>query len=118
MAAPTLGGTTLAYPATYNYSRGYRGGRRIMSDGSLVTDLVDTTVKHEFRMTWKLLTSTQLTAIQTAWAAIDDSSGTFVDINSNSYTVTQPQNMPNLLIEEVNTALGYRYNVEMRLRED
>jgi len=116
-SAPTLGGYTLANPYVYECPLEYRGGRRIMADGSLVTALVAPGGKHTFRLEWRLLTGAQLATIKTAFAAIDDSSGTFVDPNGDSYTVTQDDGDPMLATEMVNLPAGIRWNVGMRLRE-
>ena len=115
---PTLGGVTLAYPAKQTYGRFFRGGTLEMADGSIVKDLVDTTVRYRFRLSWKLITSSQKSTIQTQWDAIKNTTATYVSIENTSHTVTQPDGAE-LEVEPVVTAGGdIKFNVSMELVED
>ena len=118
---PTLGGTTLPDPSTYNETVSNRGAYREMADGTVVTDLVTASVKRTFRMTWSAITNAQKATILTAWATIDDSSATFrpptYDVLSTDYTVTRDPSQTALTLEAIGTPSALRWNVEMALRE-
>ena len=59
-----------------------------MADGTLVTDLVNANAKRVFTLSWTALTDAQRATLETAYAAIKDTSATYVDISGTSYTVT------------------------------
>jgi len=88
-----------------------------MSDGTIVTDLVASGAKRRFTLDWRLLTSAQLTNIETAFASIDDSSGAFVSPENVNYTVTQDDREPDLGVTVMYYNGTARYNVHMVLRE-
>lgn len=115
---PTLGGVTLAYPEDQNYERFFRGGTLEMADGSIVKDLVDTTVRHRFRLRWRLLTSTEKGTIQTQWDAIKDATATYLSIENASYTVTQPEGATLSVTPRVTASGEIAFDVEMELIED
>lgn len=115
---PTLGGTTLPMPYEQGVRRQYRGGQLQMADGSIVIDLVDATARHRFSLGFRQITSTELDAIRTGWAAIKNTTATYVSIENISYTVTQPDGA-SLSWTPVVTAGGeILYNAEMDLIED
>lgn len=115
---PTLASTSLPVPKEFSYGLIYRGGTLEMADGSIVHDLVDSTARHLFRMRWELLTSTELGTIKTAYAAVKDTTGTFLSIENVSYTVTRPDGAE-LRVDAVVTAGGdIKFNVAMELVED
>ena len=119
---PTLGGTTLPDPATYNETVYNRGAYREMANGSVVTDLVVSPAKRNFRMTWRTISNTDKATRLTAWATIDDSSATFRPPTyaqlSTDYTVTRDPAQPELSIEAVPTPNALRWNIEMALRQE
>ena len=59
------------------YERLFRGGTLEMADGSIVHDLVDTTVRYKFKLSWVLLTATKGDD-QTQWDAIKNTTATYV----------------------------------------
>ena len=63
------------------------------------------------------MTTAQLNRIETAFEAIKDTSGVFVDPNGDSYTVTLDESDGALSVEMVNLAYGLRWNVGLSLRE-
>lgn len=117
MAAPVLAGQTLADPSEYRRSYTYRGGRQIMADGSIVTDLVNTSAKATWEMSWPALNNTQAGALQTAFAAIKDTSGSYTDIDGSAYTVTLDEGFDTLDFEYVRAAAGDRWRAALKLRQ-
>lgn len=115
---PTLGAVALPIPKEQSYTREFRGGTLDMADGSIVHDLVDTTVRYRFRLRWEYLTSTEKGTIQTQWDAIKNTTATYVSIENTSHTVTQPDGAT-LDVDPVVTAQGeIAFNVSIELVED
>lgn len=104
VSAPVLAGQTLATPKEYKRGRTYRGGRQVMASGALVTDLVSTTAKHRWELSWGLLTDAQYTTLRTAYDAIKDASGSYTDVDGTVYTVTLDEGFDELENEAVKIA--------------
>ena len=117
MAAPILAGQTLADPSTYKRLRTYRGGRQFMADGSMTIDLVSTTPKHTWEMSWPALTDTQMTALQTVFDALKDVSGSYTDIDGTVYTVTLGEGYDELERTFVRAQAGTRWAAALKLRQ-
>lgn len=115
---PTLGGVTLAFPAEQSYQRLFRGGHLDMADGSIVIDLVDTTVRYRFKLRWELITSTEKGTIQTQWDAIKNTTATYVSIENTSHTVTQPDGATLDVTPRVTAAGEIAFDVALELVED
>lgn len=91
ISVPTLGGQTIftnTYPNRYKQTAGYRGSTSIMADGSMTTDLVNASAKLRWEIGWDWLTSAQVATLKTAVEAVKNTSGTYVDVDGTSYTVT------------------------------
>ncbi|MGB5050738.1 MAG: hypothetical protein WBO46_17475 [Caldilineaceae bacterium] len=114
---PTLGGQTLAHPSDYRESVEYRGGRRVMADGTQVTDLVNSSAKRLFHVEWNALTAAERTTLETAYAAVKDTTGSFKTPDNNTYTVT----IDGDAALEFNYILlpsgSFRYATALKLRE-
>lgn len=114
---PTLAGSTLAHPSTYRESVLYRGGRRIMADGSQVTDLVNSNAKRRFHIEWASLTAGERTTLETAYAAVKNTTGSFKTPDNNTYTVTLDGDAE-LEFEYILLPDGsFRYTASLDLRE-
>ena len=97
MAVPVLGSVTLpAIAATDGYSEtlDYRGGMRRNASGGVVTQLVASSVKRKFRLTWPALTDAQKSTVISAFATVDDSSASFTAPTGTAYTVTRDPDSP------------------------
>ena len=97
MAVPVLGSVTLpAIAAADGYSEtlDYRGGFRRNASGGVVTQLVASSVKRKFRLTWPALTDAQKTTVINAFATVDDSSASFTAPTGTAYTVTRDPDSP------------------------
>jgi len=121
ISVPTLGGQTIftgVYPNKYRQYAGYRGGTSIMADGTLSTDLVNTSAKLRWELGWDWLTSAQVATLKTAVDAVKASSGTFVDVDGTSYTVTLDENFLELEIEMKKIAgNNQRFAATIKLRQ-
>lgn len=115
---PSLGGQALPMPKSQDYERLFRGGTLTMADGSIVHDLVDTTVRYKFKLSWVLLTATQKGTIQTQWDAIKDTTATYISIENTSHTVTQPDGATLSVKPRVVAGGQIAYDVECELIED
>ncbi len=121
ISVPTLGGQTIftgVYPNKYRQYAGYRGGTSTMADGTLSTDLVNTSAKLRWELGWDWLTSAQVATLKTAVDAVKASSGTFVDVDGTSYTVTLDENFLELEIEMKKIAgNNQRFSTTIKLRQ-
>ena len=121
ISVPTLGGQTIftnTYPNRYKQTVGYRGGTSIMADGSMTTDLVSTTAKLRWEIGWDWLTSAQVATLKTAVDAIKNTSGTFVDVDGTSYTVTLDDGFLDVEIEMKKVAgNNQRFSTMIKLRQ-
>jgi hypothetical protein len=116
--AITLAGQSLPNPNRYTIESGYRGKGSTMADGSVSFDVVDSTVKRKFTLGFVLLTSTQKSALLTAWASLKTATGTLVDYDSTNYTVVRDPEAASLSFDAVPTAGGTRWAVTVNLIED
>lgn len=121
MATPALAGTTLVQVSAnrgFSYSIEYRGSMTTLADGSLQTDLVVDTAKRTFTLSWKNITSTQKTAIETAFNAIRKASGAFTAPDGQTATVTRsPQQKEIKWDTEVNASGVYLWSGSLTLVE-
>ena len=118
ISAPVLASNTLAVPNRYKQYSGYRGGTSIMADGSMTTDLVSTTAKLRWEIGWDWLTSAQVATLKTAVDAVKNTSGTFVDVDGTSYTVTLDDGFLELEFEMKKVAgNNQRYATTIKLRQ-
>ena len=121
VSVPTLGGQTIftgVYPNRYKQYAGYRGGTTIMADGSMTTDLVNASAKLRWEMGWDWLTSAQVATLKTAVDAVKASSGTFVDVDGTSYTVTLDDGFLELEVEMKKVAgNNQRFAASIKLRQ-
>lgn len=121
ISVPTLGGQTIftgVYPNKYRQYVGYRGGTSIMADGTLTTDLVNASAKLRWEIGWDWLTAAQVATLKTAVDAVKASSGTFVDVDGTSYTVTLDENFLEVEIEMKKVAgNNQRFAATIKLRQ-
>ena len=118
ISAPVLATNTLAVPNRYKQYSGYRGGTSIMADGSMTTDLVNTAAKLRWEMGWDWLTAAQVTTLKAAVEAVKASSGTFVDVDGTSYTVTLDDGFLELEVEMKKVAgNNQRFTATIKLRQ-
>ncbi len=80
VSTASLGGTTLPHvePEGFREEYGYRGADREMLSGAVQTDLISTTAKRTFELSWRELTEAQVTTVKTAFATVDDGAATLV----------------------------------------
>ena len=90
---PTLGGSALPYPSTYSDSPAYRGGVRIMADGSVSFDLVTSGYKRVFTLGWVNISTTDRDTVDSRVSSLGTSSAAFVSPENDSYTVTRDDAM-------------------------
>ena len=118
ISAPTLASQSLAVPNRYKQTTGYRGGTSIMADGSMTTDLVSTTAKLRWELGWDWLTAAQVTTLKAAVDAVKNTSGTFVDVDGTSYTVTLDDGFLDVEIEMKKVAgNNQRFSTMIKLRQ-
>ena len=113
----TLAGQTLPDPNNYQYTSGYRGSGVTMASGAVKFDLVNTSPKRKFTISWKSLTGTQKSAVLAAWASLKTASGTFINYDAASYTVTRDPASPDLTFADLKTGSGVRWAVTIVLLE-
>lgn len=118
ITAPVLASVPLPHPAEKGYLEDveWRGGYSTMASGSLTRDLLSSTGKLIFEITWTLITLAEAADIITAYGAVVAADATFVSPFGDSYTV-QPGDSQPVRINYVPTTLGMRADVTIRLRE-
>jgi hypothetical protein len=115
MSTYLLAGTQLPAPSTQDIEYGYFGQGRKMANGAVVWDLVSAAQKAKFTLKWTLLSSANLSTVKTAYALLDDSSGSYYDHSGASWTVQRDPDSPWLKVTPRPTASGLRYDVELKL---
>jgi hypothetical protein len=88
-----------------------------MADGSLLTDLVSTSPKCRFELSWNVLTDAQRSTLQTAVDAIKDTTGSYTDIDGTVYSVTLDENFLELEFEAVKKPGGPLWRATLKLRQ-
>jgi hypothetical protein len=119
LVVPTLEGTSLPPPSGYEESDSFRGASVVMSSGVVKFEIVQSSAKIDFTLTWDALTETQIGTIRTAWAAIKTTytSSNFLSLRNVSYTVTRHPDQKELKFPAVKTARGIRFKGQIKLRE-
>ena len=118
ISAPVLATNTLAAPNRYKQYSGYRGSTSIMADGSMTTDLVNASAKQKWEIGWDWLTSAQVATLKTAVEAVKNTSGTYVDVDGTSYTVTLDDGFLDVEIEMKKVAgNNQRFSTTLKLRQ-
>lgn len=117
---PVLGGTTLPWPDNdgYQENTGYRGAGRIMADGSVVFDVVNTSLKRRFTLTWSTLTASEKATVETAFATVRDSSASFTAPTGTVYTVTRDDQTGDLDMPAKAVNGVFLFQCTLVLRED
>lgn len=122
MAAPVLGGTTLAHPSTYSRDEILQGAVNEMASGKNVVDVIEpgSIGNHRviYRMGWENITSAQHENISSKyWAMVTDGTATFQSPDGDSVNV-QPTKNIGLRVEAVKVAGStLKYNVTCELQE-
>ena len=114
---PTVNGVTLPDPSDSDIKVEYRGGRQILADGTLVTDLADTNAKRIIKLEWDL--TPDISNIVIAFQDLKNTSQALTYIDGSSYTVTIDPQSPDLtykIIAAAGKILWYK-NVRLSMRE-
>jgi hypothetical protein len=115
--APVLASQTLAHPSAFEVTVTFRGGVTELANGTQATDLVHSGAKKLFYLEWGTLTGAQKTTLETAFAAIKNTSASFTDPDNASFTVTRDGDTE-LSFRYIRVAGGgFRYATSLRLRE-
>lgn len=117
MTTPVLGGVTLPEPSEYRAKVGYRGAGRVMADGSVAYDLISTTAKSEWTLTWPALTTAQRATVASAFDTVKNSSAAFTSLEGTSTNVTRLPEQDTIEFEAVQTRNGPRWRCTLVLRE-
>jgi len=117
---PVLASNTLPWPDAvggHTVTRSYRGGVAIMASGAQVTDLVQTGEKHVIKLKWSAITSSELSTLLTAVAAVKNTSASYTDLTGTSYTVTLDGAYEVTYSSRLVAGGVIRYATELHLRE-
>lgn len=114
---PVLATNALAHPSAYEVTVTFRGGVTELANGTQATDLVQANAKKLFYLEWNALTGAQKTTLETAFAAIKNTSGSFTDPDNSTFTVTRDGDTE-MSFRYIRVAGGgFRYSASLRLRE-
>jgi hypothetical protein len=117
----TSGGTrALPQPIQDDYTEELfqRGSTRRMASGILVREITSSTVFRRFKITWKLLTSSQWGVVNNVCTDMDDgSTATFTNPQGTNYTVVLAENgFPEWKVRTV--ASEFRYSGTLILEQN
>ena len=113
---PVLDGTALPPISDYDEQREFRGGMAEMADGSVAFDVVSTTPKKLYTLTWKLIVDADKVVIEAAYDAMMTATVTFTPPNGALATNVK-RTKQQIKFVVLKTATGLRWNVSMELRE-
>lgn len=116
------GPTTLPQPSAFDETLEYRGSSRVMADGTLTTDLVDTSVQRAWSLTWTNLSTTDKGTVTTFITTLAGGSTTFYPPQdaggSTSYTVTRDEALTPVTWTVIRDGSGaLRWSTTITLRE-
>mgnify|MGYP007112975500 FL=1 len=113
---PVLGSTTLPHPSDYSERRAFRGAMAEMADGLVYFAVVNTNVKRQYTLTWKVVSDASKVLIETAYDALKVTSLSFTPpTGASAATVTRTDKEIEFTV--VKAAAGLRWNAVMELRE-
>ena len=113
---PTLGTVTLPRPAGYTEQRSFRGAMSEMANGTVAFDLVQSTAKRLYTLSWTNVSDADKTTIETAFDLLGTATQSFVAPTGGSTTVTRTDG--GLEFAFAGAASGeLRWSVAMELRE-
>lgn len=114
---PILAGYDLPYPTIYRKAVVIDGGSERAANGAVKLSTVNDDNRYRWTMAWDVLTPVQATTIEDAWAALRSTSGTFVDVLGNAFTVTRDPSQDELEFEyqPVRNFTDWAISVEMAL---
>ena len=116
------GPTTLPQPSTFSEALEYRGSSRIMADGTITTDLVDSSVQRVWNITWTNLSTSDQGTVNTFITTLAGGSTTFYPPQdsggSTSYTATRDENLTPVTWTVIRDGAGaLRWSTSITLRE-
>lgn len=115
ISAITLAGESLAQVSEYEIVDTPRGGVTILANGALRRDLVDTSLRKLFRLTWYALTGAQLATLRTAHTLAMTGVVVWADPDGSSYYVTADETGSiNTVAYKSGTSLVWRTTVVLR----
>lgn len=115
-AAPSLAGNSLPGPSNVEVRREYRGGRQILADGTMVTDLIDGDPKLKLIYEWAY--TTDISGIQAGYDAIKNTPGLLNHVDGAVLSVTIDNSSPDLKYSFIKVASGLIYkDVRLSMRE-
>lgn len=118
VSTPTLGGYTLPVPSGYEEVGGYRGGSVQLASGGIHFDVVDSTYKRTWLLTWRGLTAAQKSTILAAYAAIKTGAVAFAGPDGAAANVTRSPGQTDLVWAAKATPAGtWLWETTMELRE-
>ena len=118
LSAPELAGETLPQVTRDGYRETveWRGGYTEMASGTMARDLLSTTPKRLFDLTWIGITTAAADTIISAFGDTVAADVTFVSPYGDSYTV-QPADSRGIDVQHYVVAGATRVDVNVRLRE-
>lgn len=118
---PTLNGANIPYPKNDGYTEKsfLKGSSRRMANGSIVRDLVTTSVKLRFTLRYEYLTVTERGQVETALGYLKDgTSRTFLSPRNISYTVVLAEDgEPEWEVRPVQGGSAFRYSGTLIMEE-
>jgi hypothetical protein len=86
---PVLGGTTLPNVSAYTEDIDYYGGNVVTASGSVSWQLVDTTARRSFVLTWTALVEGSVSVVEAGLDTINNGTASFTSPRNATYTVTR-----------------------------
>jgi hypothetical protein len=114
ISKPIIGSVTLPHLSEYSESVGFRGGHLILASGSVVYDVVNTSAKRTFRLSWKALTTTEKDDVMDAYNLLKISPASYVGPEGGTpVQVTRSEQQGELDWESVSVSNGQNGQILM-----
>lgn len=118
----SINGNPLPPPSDVKVKAFYLGGRQVLADGTVVIDLSSNTLRHNFEITWQLV-STEAALfpnIKIAFQDLKTLPQAYIDIDGTLYQCTIDPQQPDLRYARITVGTLktiYWKDIKMNLRE-
>lgn len=106
---------TLPHLSEYTVEDVYRMAYHETAAGTPQRQLLNSTLKHKFTLTWSKLSATNVATLRSAWQLLRDGTCTFIDMDGNSWSVVPDPQQDKLQFEAFASNVTLYYKSKMAL---